>query len=93
MRICFFNRVINSITDLRTKDWFLVDNFGLLVVISTAYVGVVLFGPRLMQNVKPFSLKRVIQVYNLIMIVVNAYIFQQVCVQNYCCYYFNRNFQ
>jgi hypothetical protein len=68
------------LTDPRTKDWFLVDNFGLLVVVSTAYVGVVLFGPKLMQNVKPFSLKRVIQVYNLMMIVVNAYIFQQVCV-------------
>ena len=46
-------------------------------------MGVVLFGPRLMQNVKPFSLKRVIQVYNLMMIVVNAYIFQQVCELNY----------
>jgi hypothetical protein len=52
-------------------------------VVSTAYVGVVLLGPKLMQNVKPFSLRKVIQVYNLMMIVVNAYIFQQVCAQKF----------
>ncbi|XP_060528424.1 elongation of very long chain fatty acids protein 7-like [Cylas formicarius] len=64
--------------DPRTKDWLLVGNLGQLVLILGFYVYFCTkLGPRLMNNRKPFQLKRTIRFYNLAQICISAYLVRE----------------
>lgn len=55
----------NSITDPRTTDWPLMQTPvpTVLMVLAYLYV-VVILGPRIMENRKPFKLREVLVIYN-----------------------------
>lgn len=61
--------------DPRTRDWIIVNNFGLTMGVLFTYLMVVWLGPKVMSSLKPFELRRTIMVYNFLMVVGNGYVF------------------
>ncbi|CAB3377397.1 Hypothetical predicted protein [Cloeon dipterum] len=61
--------------DLRTKDWFLVNNLGFTFFISVFYVVGSILGQKIMKSFKPFELRTPIMIYNTLMIAVNGLVF------------------
>lgn len=67
-----FNRPLYARSDPRTRDWFLVGNPAFITLLVGGYLYIVYrAGPRFMETRKPYDLKFVIRVYNLLMIVLN----------------------
>jgi len=70
--------------DPRVVPYFLMSSMRPLLTVLLAYSAFVLFfGPRYMQNRKPYSLKPLLIVYNLVMSLWNAYFFYRVVVVDY----------
>lgn len=68
----YYNTVL---ADERTIDWPLIGSPVPIVLISAAYLYIILiFGPRYMEQRKPYSLKTFIKYYNIFQIVANALI-------------------
>lgn len=64
--------------DPRTNHFLLISTFKPFLSILTIYALFVLYiGPKIMQNRKPFLLKRTLLFYNLSMSLINAYFFLQ----------------
>jgi elongation of very long chain fatty acids protein 4 len=60
-------------SDRRQDDLFLIRNsMSCLPSIIGAYIVIVKFGPKLMENRKPFDLKNVMMIYNLIQVIANT---------------------
>ncbi|CAG9860521.1 unnamed protein product [Phyllotreta striolata] len=73
-----FNRFIKEYSDPRTKDWFLSGKLGHLSLILVTYVYFCTkAGPRYMKDRKPYELKRTIQVYNFLQVLISAYLFYE----------------
>nr|AKE92956.1 elongation of very long-chain fatty acids protein [Sepia officinalis] len=69
----------DSLTDPRTKDWFLIENNPLKVWCLTAsYILFVIYGPKYMQNRKAYDLRIFMIVYNLAMVVLSLYMFIEI---------------
>lgn len=65
----------NFFADPRTADWFLSGKLGHLLVILVTYVYFCTkAGPRFMKDRKPYDLKAIIQVYNIIQIFASTYL-------------------
>lgn len=65
MAIDRYVNIVDSISDPRVNDWPLMDSPVPTLVMVTVYLyTVVLLGPRLMANRKPFQLRNILVVYN-----------------------------
>ncbi|CAI8056742.1 Elongation of very long chain fatty acids protein AAEL008004, partial [Geodia barretti] len=64
--------------DPRVADWFLMDSPFPTLALCLAYLGMCYAGPRMMANREPFQLRPVIIVYNLVMVLVSAYMCYEV---------------
>ena len=71
-------------SDPRVKDWFMMSSFfpTLFICIFYAYF-VKRLGPKLMENRKPFDLRRTMLIYNFIQVIVSVCLFREVRHQNY----------
>lgn len=71
--------MVNLLQDPRTKDWFLIGSpWGVLTLLGFYLYFVQVLGPRLMERRKPYELDRIIQIYNVIQILLNAYLLRVV---------------
>lgn len=66
-----------------SHHFFLVGDVKFIVITTVAYIFMCLCGPKLMSNRKEFHLKPVMQVYNLFMIITNAYIVEEIAVTSW----------
>ncbi|XP_031569543.1 elongation of very long chain fatty acids protein 4-like [Actinia tenebrosa] len=73
-----FYRFADANSDPRTSEWPLVKHFQGPVVLILVYLTIVLVGPKLMGNRKPFQLKWPMAIYNAAMTILNLYIFIEV---------------
>lgn len=70
--------VMNNRSDPRVKDWFLMSGpFPTLCICLTYAFLVKVVGPKLMENRKPFQLRKTLLVYNFIQVVFSAWIFYE----------------
>lgn len=68
-----------SVSDQRVKGWFLMGSPLPTLCICLSYVYLVkVLGPKLMENRKPFELKRVLIYYNLFQVVFSSWLFYEV---------------
>ncbi|CRK90395.1 CLUMA_CG004022, isoform A [Clunio marinus] len=67
-------------TDPRVKDWFMMSSPFPTFFIVFIYVYIVKFlGPKLMENRKPFQLRKIIIFYNFIQVLISAKLFYDAC--------------
>lgn len=64
--------------DIRVSRWPLMENVYPTVMISIVYVLTIVFGRKWMKNQKPFELRNFMFVYNIIQVVVCAYVTYEV---------------
>lgn len=70
-----------SLADLRSADYFLMNPPWFPFVLVAGYLYFVLdFGPKFMANRKPFNLKKLILVYNVVQVLINLVMFVLVCL-------------
>ncbi|KAK0166822.1 hypothetical protein PV327_004305 [Microctonus hyperodae] len=69
---------IDNKSDPRVKDWAMMDSPipTMVICLSYAYFSTVL-GPKMMENRKPFNLRRILIMYNLIQTTFSAWIFYE----------------
>lgn len=66
-------------TDPRTAKWLLMSSPGpLLTILATYWYFCISAGPRYMKDRKPYDLKRVIQIYNAVQVLLSVYLFWEV---------------
>lgn len=67
-----------DLADPRTSGWFLMsDPIAVYVMLILYYYFVKKIGPQYMKDKKPYQLNRIIRVYNVLQIAVNAWLFKQ----------------
>ncbi len=64
--------------DPRVQDWFLMRRWTPIILIISTYFLIVLVGPKLMQNRKPYTLRSALKVYNLVQVLISGYMFKEV---------------
>ena len=76
----FYNQLWN-IRDRRVDDWFLMSSIWPTVTLCVGYLYFTIFlGPRLMKNREPFEIKPLIQLYNVFVTLLSAYMFYEICM-------------
>lgn len=65
-------------SDPRVTEWFLMKRWTPIIIIISTYFIVVLFGPRYMQNRPPYTLRTMLKIYNLVQVIISAYMFKEV---------------
>nr|CAD7195081.1 unnamed protein product [Timema douglasi] len=74
--IDWYDFVFFKLADPRVKDWPLIGSPVYLLVIVALYLFFVLVaGPKFMENRRPYNLKKIIAVYNILQVLANAYLF------------------
>ena len=77
-----------SIRDKRVENWPLMQSFVPTLVLSTLYLIICLFiGPKFMKNRKPYELKNLMQGYNILQVLLSAYICYEGCVNGWFSHY------
>jgi len=71
------------VPDPRVQDWLLMKYWTPIVLIIISYFLLVLVGPKLMQNRKPFELKYPIKLYNLSQVFLCGYMFKEFLASSY----------
>ncbi|XP_064606299.1 very long chain fatty acid elongase 4-like [Liolophura sinensis] len=66
--------------DPRVDDWLLMKTPFPIIVIFFAYIGLVIFGPKIMKNQSPFNLKWILVPYNFFCVGLSAYMFYEFVV-------------
>jgi hypothetical protein len=66
------------VADPRVKDWLLITSPWPIIVLDIAYLSFVHFGQKVMANRKPFELKGPMIIYNLVLVILSAYMFIEV---------------
>ncbi|XP_033106132.1 elongation of very long chain fatty acids protein 4-like [Anneissia japonica] len=66
-----------SVADVRTKHWFLIPSPYPSYTIAIVYLLGVWYGPKIMENYKPFKLNRIMVTYNACLILLNAFVFKE----------------
>lgn len=75
-RVCFG---VFCVADKRSTNWFLMGSPFTTAAICLSYVYIVkVLGPRLMENRKPFSLRKVLIYYNLFQVLFSTWLFYEV---------------
>lgn len=74
--------IIIIISDPRSTDYpFISTPFPTLMLLYFWYQFIFKWGPQYMKNRKPFNLKRIIIIYNVLQVLGNSYIFYYVRIQ------------
>ncbi|XP_022909624.2 very long chain fatty acid elongase AAEL008004-like [Onthophagus taurus] len=83
-----YHDVMDNKSDQRVKGYFLMDSpFPTMIIcLSYAYIVKVL-GPMLMENRKPFNLRKTIIFYNLFQVVFSTWLFYESCVSGWFSHY------
>lgn len=68
-------------SDPRVDDWLLMKTPFPIIIIFFAYIGLVIFGPKIMKNQSPFNLKWILVPYNFGCVGLSAYMFYEVKTQ------------
>ena len=83
----FYNELWN-IRDRRVDDWFLMSSIWPTVALCVSYLYFVVFlGPRLMKNREPFKILPLIQLYNVFVTLLSAYMFYEICMSGWFTHY------
>ncbi|XP_014092354.1 very long chain fatty acid elongase 7 [Bactrocera oleae] len=73
--------LMDNKSDPRTRDWPLMNSPFPTIAISLSYAYFVkVLGPKLMENRKPFELRKVLIVYNLAQVLFSAWLFYESCI-------------
>ncbi|XP_025415383.1 elongation of very long chain fatty acids protein 4-like isoform X1 [Sipha flava] len=72
-----FNQWSESLSDSRTKGWWMVNSGLTTLTITICYLLIVWLTPRYMQKRSAYNLKYILIIYNVIMILVNVFIFTE----------------
>ncbi|XP_029730210.2 elongation of very long chain fatty acids protein 7 [Aedes albopictus] len=73
--------LMDELSDPRTNDWPFMSSPFPTIAISLTYAYIVkVLGPRLMENRKPFELRKVLIVYNAIQVAFSIWLFYEACV-------------
>lgn len=67
-------------TDPRVADWFMMSSPVPSFLICLVYMVITKIGPIFMANRKPFEIRNVMLVYNIAMVLLSAYILEEVSV-------------
>ncbi|GJQ76033.1 hypothetical protein Trydic_g18086 [Trypoxylus dichotomus] len=83
-----YHDLMDNKSDQRVKDWFLMSSPlpTLLMCLTYAY-GVKVVGPKLMENRKPFNLRKTIIFYNLFQVLFSIWLFHESCVTGWLRHY------
>ncbi|XP_074110773.1 very long chain fatty acid elongase AAEL008004-like isoform X4 [Cotesia typhae] len=85
-----FHEILDKNADARTTNWFLMHSpFPTLMICLTYVYLVKVLGPKLMENRKPFQLKKVLIVYNLFQVIFSTWIFYEMVHASWW-YYFSK---
>lgn len=77
-----------EIRDKRVEGWPMMASPWPTVALAATYVYLVtIWGPRYMKDRKPYELKMPIQIYNIIQVVLSAYIVYEACVSGWTNHY------
>jgi len=66
------------LADKRVDDWFLMGSYYPTLCLTAAYLVIVWYGPRLMENRKPIRLAWMLFLYNTGLVALNFHIFYEV---------------
>lgn len=74
----FYHHVIHDLADPRTKDWFLIPSPvpGITILIGYLYF-ILSWGPKHMENRKPYQLKNILICYNFLQILLSFWLFYE----------------
>ncbi|KAJ8732828.1 hypothetical protein PYW07_015427 [Mythimna separata] len=73
-----YHDLMDNKSDQRVKDWFLMSSpFPTLAICLTYVFTVKVLGPKLMENRKPFELKRILIFYNLFQVLFSIWLFRE----------------
>lgn len=76
-----YHDLMDNKSDPRVNDWLLMSSPFYTLCICLGYVYVVkILGPKLMENRKPFELKKVLIIYNLFQVIFSTWLFYESCV-------------
>lgn len=71
----YYKLLEEDLPDPRTTNWFLIESIWVPLTIVAVYVYFVFFlGPALMKKRKPYNLRKVMLVYNILQILLNAFV-------------------
>ena len=77
-----------SLRDKRVDNWPLMQSFVPTLVLSSSYLIICLFiGPQFMKNRQPYEFKNLIQGYNIVQVLLSAYIFYEGCATGWFSHY------
>ncbi|CAI6347911.1 unnamed protein product [Macrosiphum euphorbiae] len=69
-----FNQWTESLSDTRTRGWWMVNSVFTTFTITLCYLLIVWLTPRFMKNHTAYSLKNILIMYNIMMIIANVFI-------------------
>uniref|UniRef100_A0A182Y7B6 Elongation of very long chain fatty acids protein n=1 Tax=Anopheles stephensi TaxID=30069 RepID=A0A182Y7B6_ANOST len=76
--------LMDELSDPRTRDWPLMSSPFPTIGISLCYAYFVkVLGPKLMENRKPFELRKVLIVYNFLQVLFSTWLFYEACVSGW----------
>ncbi|XP_044017735.1 elongation of very long chain fatty acids protein AAEL008004-like isoform X2 [Aphidius gifuensis] len=79
-----FHEILDTYADPRTTKWFLMSSPLYTAGICLSYVYLVkVLGPKLMENRKPFQLKKVLIAYNLFQVIFSTWIFYEISISGW----------
>ncbi|XP_031826836.1 very long chain fatty acid elongase AAEL008004 [Nomia melanderi] len=79
-----YRDLMDNQSDQRVKDWPLLSSpFPTLAIVLSYVYFVKVWGPKWMENRKPFDLRRVIIVYNLVQVIFSIWIFKEAIVSGW----------
>lgn len=79
-----YTEILTTISDPRVSDWPLMDSPVPTFLIVLLYIyGVVIFGPRIMANRKPYKLKSILVAYNAFQVVFSLGMLYEVMFTNF----------
>ncbi|ODM91749.1 Elongation of very long chain fatty acids protein 4 [Orchesella cincta] len=71
------NKLSIYIADPRVENWFLMPRWTPILTIIIIYYLVVLIGPILMENRRPYTLRNVLKIYNFVQVMISGYMFKE----------------
>ncbi|XP_049286310.1 elongation of very long chain fatty acids protein [Anopheles funestus] len=76
--------LMDELSDPRTRDWPLMSSPFPTIGISLCYAYFVkVLGPKLMENRKPFELRKVLIVYNFLQVLFSTWLFYEACISGW----------
>ena len=73
-----FYEISYYFVDPRTANWFLMQSPLPTLQLTALYLIIIYLGPKFMKNRKPYDAKLALQIYNVLLVALNSYIFVEV---------------